>query len=97
MVSPSSFNRCGFKGQIDPLRLLYACNGNLEQSDYDKRTVAHLAAAENHLDVLDFLIQETNFNFDLKDRWGQTPLDELKDPQMKDFYQHKLKNRKATG
>jgi len=41
------------------------------------RTVGHLAAAEGHTELLLYLINETNFNFDLKDRWGNKPLDEI--------------------
>lgn len=44
------------------------------------RTVAHLAAAEKQWGLLDYLVTKTRFNFDLKDRFGKTPFDEISDP-----------------
>jgi len=44
-----------------------------------QRTVAHLAAGEEHYTLLEYLIMETDFDFELKDRWGHRPLDEVKD------------------
>jgi hypothetical protein len=43
------------------------------------RTVAHLAAAEKHWDLLTYLVTHTKFNFDMKDRFGKTPFDEIDD------------------
>jgi hypothetical protein len=51
---------------------------NLEISDYDLRHVAHLAACEGHVSVLSYLANETNFNFNLQDRWKNTAFDEMK-------------------
>ena len=45
------------------------------------RTVGHLAAAENKWDLLTYLVTKTRFNFDLKDRFGKTPFDEINDPE----------------
>ena len=52
---------------------------NINLSDYDKRTVGHLAACGNHYKILAFLSQKTDFNFNCKDRFGKTTLDEIKD------------------
>jgi hypothetical protein len=38
------------------LKLLNECEADIEISDYDYRTVAHLAASENHYDILEYLI-----------------------------------------
>lgn len=57
--------------------LLHRCEVNLEVSDYDLRNIGHLAASEGHLDLLEFLINHTNFDFDLADRWGRSPLEEM--------------------
>jgi hypothetical protein len=56
---------------------------NLDISDYDKRSVGHLAACEGHLNILEFLATETNFNFELKDRVGHKVLDQCKFPEHK--------------
>lgn len=61
------------------IKLLNECEADIETPDYDYRTVAHLAAAEKHYLVLEYLLWFSSFNFQLKDRWGQTPLDEIKD------------------
>ena len=45
--------------------------------------MAHLAAAEHHEDLLKYLVLKTDFDFKLKDRWNNTPLDEIKDPVLK--------------
>ena len=55
----------GFEGDLDKLKLLHQCEVNLDISDYDLRHVAHLAACEGHLDMLEYLITKTTFNFDL--------------------------------
>ena len=52
---------------------------DINQSDYDNRTVGHLAACENHKNILLYLSQETNFIFTCRDRNGKTTLDEIKD------------------
>lgn len=70
---------CGFKGDTAKVRLLKECEANIEISDYDLRTVAHLAAAEGHWDLLNYLILGTDFNFELQDRWEKKPLDEIED------------------
>ena len=42
------------------------------------RTIGHLAAAEGHLELLEYLAKHSKFNFELEDRWGTKILDELK-------------------
>lgn len=54
---------CGYKGDTGIVKLLHDCEAKIETSDYDLRTVAHLAAAEGHTELLLYLINETNFNF----------------------------------
>ena len=51
---------------------LHALGTDVNSSDYDMRTAAHVAAAEGHLNVIQFLIW---FGADLtaRDRWGKTP------------------------
>lgn len=70
------------KAKIDDLtsiKLFHKAGANLESKNYDGRTVAHIAAADGHENILTFLARNTNFNFDLKDRHEFTPLTEIKD------------------
>jgi ankyrin repeat protein len=81
---------CGFKGDTEKVKLLKDCEANIEVSDYDLRTVAHLAAAEGHWELLNYLIVETNFNFLLKDRWGKKPLEEIHDAEKRAEFEEAL-------
>ena len=81
---------CGYKGDINTVRLLKECEGKIEVADYDFRTVAHLAASEKKWDLLSYLIKCTDFNFSLEDRWGRTPLDEVTDPKMRADFEEML-------
>ncbi|XP_033727832.1 glutaminase kidney isoform, mitochondrial-like isoform X2 [Pecten maximus] len=67
-----------FKGDVTAMRR-YALQGvEMNQQDYDGRTALHVAAAEGHLNVVNFLLEECHVDFRLKDRWGYTPLEEAK-------------------
>ena len=83
----------GHENQIEQLKFLVQCGTNLEQADYDKRTIAHLAAAEGHIDLLRYLIKHTDFDFTLKDRWGNDIISELKDKNTKEEIQTLLNLR----
>lgn len=45
-------------------------------SDYDGRTALHLAAAEGHLDCVNFLLTQCKVPHNIRDRWGRSPMDE---------------------
>lgn len=84
---------CGYKGDTGIVKLLHDCEAKIETSDYDLRTVAHLAAAEGHTELLLYLINETNFNFGIQDRWGKKPLEEIQDLDIREDFEMTLKKR----
>ena len=45
----------------------------LHLHDYDGRTPLHLACAEGHSEVVQYLVTEVNVDVVCKDRWGNTP------------------------
>ena len=75
-----------YSGDIDTLKRIAAAHEKdvharrmlFERSDYDGRNALHLACAEKHLDIVFFLIEDIGIQPTMKDRWGQTPLDELR-------------------
>jgi len=56
---------------------------NINCCDYDKRTPLHLAASEGHYNVVKYLI-DNNATIN-KDRWGNTPLDEINNKEGENF------------
>ncbi|XP_046666727.1 glutaminase liver isoform, mitochondrial-like [Homalodisca vitripennis] len=66
------------RGDIAALRRHKVSGMDMSQTDYDKRTALHLAAAEGHLPCVSFLIDQCKLPLNCKDRWGKTPLDEAR-------------------
>ena len=50
-------------------------NVKMNVSDYDGRTALHLAAAEGHYSIVEWLLEQGH-QYDMKDRWGNTPYHE---------------------
>lgn len=73
----------GYENDIDKLRFLVKSEADIEVSDYDLRTIGHLAAAEGNMQILEYLAINSKFNFSLKDRWGNSIMDEIKDDNQK--------------
>jgi ankyrin repeat protein len=67
-------------GDIVLLKRLLRAGINPNAADYDKRTAAHIAAAEGHAAALRTL-SESGADLTLRDRWGQTAGDEAKRSQ----------------
>ncbi|KAB0355996.1 hypothetical protein FD754_000152 [Muntiacus muntjak] len=63
-------------GDVSALRRFALSAMDMEQKDYDSRTALHVAAAEGHIEVVKFLIEACKVNPFVKDRWGNTPLDD---------------------
>ena len=55
------------------IRRLLASGVSLDSADYDHRAPLHLAAAEGHLEVVEYLINQ-GVDPNPRDRWGGTPL-----------------------
>lgn len=64
------------KGDINKMKTILD-KVDIDTADYDKRTALHLAAAEGHYDIVDFLIKN-GADIHLKDRWGNTAYHEAK-------------------
>lgn len=64
-------------GDLDEIRRLHAMGLDLGEADYDGRTALHLAASENQIKVVKYLIS-CNIDLEPIDRWGGTPLDDAK-------------------
>ena len=45
----------GSENELNKLQFLVKCDANIEEADYDKRTVGHLAASEGHVKILEYL------------------------------------------
>ncbi|XP_066564383.1 glutaminase kidney isoform, mitochondrial isoform X2 [Amia ocellicauda] len=65
-----------YSGDVSALRRFALSAMDMEQKDYDTRTALHVAAAEGHEDVVQFLTEACKVNPFTKDRWGNTPLDD---------------------
>ncbi|TKR63083.1 hypothetical protein L596_026960 [Steinernema carpocapsae] len=65
-------------GDFNTVRRLFLTGMNMNMSDYDGRTALHLAASENQLLILKFLINKCNVDPSTVDRWGHTALDEAR-------------------
>jgi len=61
-----------YEGNLDAIKLFYQCGANLLGEDYNKRTLAHIAADEDRVDIIEFIL-ENRLDIMKKDKWGDTP------------------------
>jgi len=62
-------------GDLMAIKNLHSLGVSLDSADYDLRTAAHIAAAQNEVSVLRFLAEE-GASLEAKDRWGGKPMDD---------------------
>ncbi|XP_041945881.1 glutaminase 2b isoform X1 [Alosa sapidissima] len=65
-----------YSGDVSALRRFALSSLDMEMKDYDSRTALHVAAAEGHAKVVRFLTKVCGVNPFVKDRWGNTALDD---------------------
>lgn len=63
-------------GDLESIKLFYECGANLMVGNYDNRTVAHIAASFGMKEIIEFLLNQTNLNIMIENRWGKTPYEE---------------------
>ncbi|KAL4435944.1 hypothetical protein ABPG77_000706 [Micractinium sp. CCAP 211/92] len=69
---------CVFGGEFGLLKRLLRAGAHVDQGDYDLRTALHIAAAEGNLPAVELLVNAGHANPFVRDRWGNTPLDEAR-------------------
>ena len=63
-------------GDVTAMRRYKLSGVDMTQTDYDNRTALHLAAAEGHVECVEFLLKYCNVPPNPVDRWGQSPLED---------------------
>ena len=51
---------------------------DLTQTDYDGRSVLHIAAAEGYDDIVRFVLKNSLATANIEDRWGRKPIDDAR-------------------
>jgi len=73
--SASTLCQAVFDGDVLTLRRLLRAKINPDAGDYDKRTAAHIAAAEGNTAAMKVLV-EFGANLEVRDRWNNSLMDE---------------------
>lgn len=71
-------NQAALEGKLCVLKSLHERGYSLVKGDYDERTPLHLGVCGGQMEVVRFLCEEAGCRSDVKDRMGQTPLDEAR-------------------
>jgi ankyrin repeat protein len=67
------------QGDLDELKRFVPDIVHADAQDYDLRTLLHIASAEGHLPIAQYLVASCGANVNLLDRWGTSPLSEAVD------------------
>ncbi|XP_038864485.1 glutaminase kidney isoform, mitochondrial-like [Salvelinus namaycush] len=67
-----------YSGDVSALRRFALSAVDMEEKDYDSRTALHVASAEGNVEAVIFLTGTCKVNPHIKDRWGNTPLDDAR-------------------
>lgn len=71
----SCFFTAASEGDVEEVKALWEFGTvDINQTDYDKRTALHLAAAEGQVEMVKLLCS-LGANVNVQDRWGNRPLD----------------------
>ncbi|XP_071164693.1 CARD- and ANK-domain containing inflammasome adapter protein-like isoform X2 [Mytilus edulis] len=77
----------GANGKIEVLKRLHSKKVNMNLRDYDGRTALHLAAAENQIEAVEFLVNEANVEKSIPDRENRRPFNEATNEDIKSLLQ----------
>jgi len=83
------FCKLAFDGELENLKLFHKCGANLMISDNELRTCAHIAAAEGKTQIVSFLLNETTYNLNVKDKKGRTPMKESANLEILNMFKSK--------
>lgn len=81
---------------VSSIKLFSQAGADMNETNYDGRTVAHVAASEQNEEILKILSKNPSVDFNLKDRWGKTPLDEIEDEFLKQIIRQNSKSASLT-
>ncbi|KAM8867022.1 glutaminase 2b [Synchiropus picturatus] len=65
-----------YSGDVSALRRFALSSMDMDLQDYDSRTALHVAAAEGHIAVVNFLTESCKVDPFMADRWGNLPVDD---------------------
>mmetsp|Transcript_8871 Transcript_8871/g.12308 ORF Transcript_8871/g.12308 Transcript_8871/m.12308 type:complete len:583 (+) Transcript_8871:693-2441(+) len=91
------FCNAAFNSKIDLLKRLCRAGADVDSADYDKRCALHLAAAGGNIKICKVLV-EAKANVDIRDRWGECPIESALQANHKnvvDFLRKFSKNEKC--